>query len=81
MGHARVCPRRRRGVVVSRYDILVDGERAARLTSDDGARAWIAKYREDHVEDDPSAVHLQILQRGALAWLVGGRLVDRERFL
>jgi hypothetical protein len=26
-------------------------------------------------------VHLQILERGALAWLVGGKLVDRERFL
>jgi hypothetical protein len=26
-------------------------------------------------------VHLQILERGALAWLTGGKLVDRERFL
>ena len=63
------------------YTILLDGERVARLSSDESVRAWIAKYREDHVEDDPSAVHLKILERGEFAWLGGGRLVDRERFL
>ncbi|TML58700.1 MAG: hypothetical protein E6G18_10480 [Actinobacteria bacterium] len=63
------------------YAILLDGERVAHMSSDEAVRAWIAKYREDHAEDDPSAVHLQILERGALAWLVGGKLVDRERFL
>jgi len=62
------------------YVILVDGERVAGMSSDDAVRAWIAKYREDHAEDDPAAAHIQILERGALAWLVGGKLVDRERF-
>ena len=63
------------------YAIFLDGEPVARMSSDESVRAWIANYREDHAEDDPSAVHLQILERGALAWLVGGKLVDRERFL
>ena len=63
------------------YTILLDGERVARLSSDESVRAWIAKYCEDHAEDDPSAVHLQIIERGTLAWLGGGKLVDRERFL
>lgn len=63
------------------YAILLDGERVARLNAEDDVRAWIAKYRDDHREDDPSAAHLQILERGPLAWLTGGRLVDRKRFL
>lgn len=62
------------------YAVLLDGERVAQLSSDEAVRAWIATYREHHAEDDPSAVHLQILERGPLAWLVGGKLVDRERF-
>lgn len=81
MGRARLCPRRRRGVAASHYDILVDGERAARLGSADDVHAWVAKYRDDHAEDDPSAAHLQILERGTLGWLTGGRLVDSKRFL
>jgi hypothetical protein len=63
------------------YAILLDGERVARVSSDDAVRDWIAKYREDNAEDDPAATHLQILERGTLAWLVGGKLVDRDRFL
>jgi hypothetical protein len=63
------------------YAILLDGERVARANSDDAVRAWIEKYREDHSEDDPAAAHVQILERGPLAWLIGGKLVDRERFL
>ena len=63
------------------YAILLDGERVAHMSSDEAVRAWIAKYREDHADDDPRAVHLQILERGALAWLMGGKLLDRERFL
>jgi hypothetical protein len=63
------------------YAILVDGERAARVDTEDDVRAWIAKYREDHAEDDPAGAHLQILERGAFAWLSGGKLVDRDRFL
>jgi hypothetical protein len=63
------------------YAILLDGERVVSVSSDDAVRAWIAKYREDHADDDPAAAHLQILERGTLAWLTGGKLVDRERFL
>jgi hypothetical protein len=62
------------------YAILVDGEHAARVGSEDDVRAWIARYREDHQEDDPAAAHVQILKRGRLAWLTGGQLVPREEF-
>jgi hypothetical protein len=63
------------------YALLVDGERVNRVKTEDEVRAWLAKYREEHAEDDPSAAHVQIIERGALAWLTGGKLVDRLRFL
>jgi Fe-S-cluster formation regulator IscX/YfhJ len=63
------------------YAILVDGERVAHAKSQGEVHDWIVKYREEHTEDDPGAAHVQILERGALAWLTGGRLVDRQRFL
>ncbi len=63
------------------YAILLDGERVASIDSDSEVRVWIAKYREDHTDDDPAAAHVQIVERGALAWLTGGKLIDRERFL
>ncbi|MGZ4372106.1 MAG: hypothetical protein ACXVRZ_11475 [Gaiellaceae bacterium] len=63
------------------YTILLDGERVASIDSDSAVRAWIARYREDHADDDPAAAHVQILERGAFAWLTGGKLIDRERFL
>jgi hypothetical protein len=65
---------------LTNYAILVDGEHVARVGSEDDVRAWIAKYREEHQEDDPAAAHLQILERHALSWLTGGKLLDRERF-
>jgi hypothetical protein len=66
---------------MANYALLVDGERVARADSADDVRAWLVQYRADHQEDDPSAAHVQILERGSLAWLTGGKLVDRERFL
>jgi hypothetical protein len=63
------------------YALLVDGERVGRAGSEDDVRAWLVKYREEHAEDDPAATHVQIVERGALAWLTGGKLVDRKRFL
>jgi hypothetical protein len=63
------------------YTILLDGERVASIDSDSAVRVWLAKYREDHADDDPAAAHVQILERGAFAWLTGGKLIDRERFL
>jgi hypothetical protein len=64
-----------------KFDLLVDGERQTRVESEDEVRAWLARYREEHVEDDPSAAHVQVLRRGALGWLTGGRLEPREQFL
>jgi hypothetical protein len=66
---------------MARYDVLIDGTRVSRVGSADELRAFLAKYREDHRQDDPDAVHVQILERRPLAWLVGGKLVGRERFL
>jgi hypothetical protein len=63
------------------YALLVDGERVERVNTQDEVRAWLATYREQHAEDDPSAAHVQILERGAFAWLTGGKLVDRLKFL
>ncbi|MDX6413364.1 MAG: hypothetical protein QOH23_774 [Gaiellaceae bacterium] len=63
-----------------RYSMLVDGERVGRLDSEDEVRSWIAKYRDEHAEDDPDAVHVQVVQQGSLGWLTGGKLLDRERF-
>jgi len=62
------------------YAILVDGERVARVKSDDEVRTWISEYREEHTEDDPAAAHVQILQQGAFWFINGGKLIDRERF-
>jgi hypothetical protein len=62
------------------YALLVDGERVSRANSQDDVRAWLTAYREEHAEDDPSAAHVQIIERGAFAWLTGGKLVDREQF-
>jgi hypothetical protein len=63
------------------YAILVDGERVTRAKTQDDVRAWIASYRQEHQDDDPGAAHVQVLERGSFAWLTGGQLVDRERFL
>ena len=44
-------------------------------------RAWLTKYRDEHAEDDPSAAHVQIIERGTLWWITGGKLRDRLQFL
>jgi hypothetical protein len=63
------------------YALLVDGERVERVNTEDEVRAWLTTYREQHAEDDPSAAHVQIIERGPFAWLSGGKLVDRLKFL
>jgi hypothetical protein len=63
-----------------RYSLLVAGQRVARLDTEDAVRSWITKYRDEHVEDDPDAAHVQVVQQGTLGWLTGGKLLDRERF-
>jgi hypothetical protein len=62
------------------YAVLVDGERVAKVASEDDVRSWLTKYREEHSEDDPGAAHVQIIERGRLAWLKGGKLLDRREF-
>jgi hypothetical protein len=66
---------------VASYRLLVDGERVAQVESEDELRGWLAQYRQEHADDDPSAVHVQIIERGRFAWLTGGKLVDRTQFL
>ncbi len=63
------------------YALLVDGERVAKVATRDDVRAWLETYREEHVDDDPAAAHVQIIERGPLSWLTGGKLVDRLQFL
>jgi len=66
---------------MAKYALLVDGERVAQVESEDDVRSWLARYRAEHTEDDPSGAHVQIIERGALWWITGGKLVDRLRFL
>jgi hypothetical protein len=66
---------------VAKYDLLVDGEKQHRAGSAAEVRDWLRSYRAEHQEDDPDAVHVQVRELTPLAWLTGGRLVDREAFL
>ena len=59
-----------------RYNVLVDGERVARFRSEDEIREWVAQYRSEHVQDDPDATHVQVVE----LHLMGGRLLGIERF-
>jgi len=61
---------------VSRYDVMVDGERAARVKSEDEVRVWIARYREEHQQNDPDATHVQVIK----VRLFGGTMIPREQF-
>jgi len=55
---------------------MIDGERAARVSSEDEVRTWVARYREEHAEDDPHATHVQIVR----VRLFGGSLESLDRF-
>jgi hypothetical protein len=66
---------------VPKFDLLVDGERKARVESEQQVREWLGRYTEEHRGDDPSATHVQIIRRGSLAWITGGQMVPREKFL
>ena len=63
-----------------KYEVLVDGRGVARLEGDDAVRGWLARYRDEHTEDDPDAAHVQVRELPRLAWLTGGKLVDGEQF-
>jgi hypothetical protein len=66
---------------VAKYELLVDGASRWRAKDDDDVRRWLVEYREEHVDDDPDAVHVQIRKLGTWSWLTGGTMVDREDFL
>jgi len=66
---------------VPKYDLLVDGDRSARVGSEQEVRDWLVRYREEHREDDPDAAHVLVLERTPFAFLTGGRLLDRELFV
>lgn len=66
---------------MAKYELLVDGEREARVSSAAEVREWLRDYRTEHADDDPEAAHVQVRQITALAWLTGGRLLDRDEFL
>jgi hypothetical protein len=55
---------------------MVDGERAARVKSEDEVRVWIARYREEHQQNDPDATHVQVIK----VRLFGGTMIPREQF-
>ena len=59
-----------------KFDVMVDGERAVRVKSEDEVRAWIARYREEHTQDDPDATHVQVIK----VKLMGGTMIPREQF-
>jgi hypothetical protein len=66
---------------VARYELLVDGRSRWRAKDDGDVCTWLAEYREEHVDDDPDATHVQIRKLGPWSWLTGGTMVERERFL
>ena len=66
---------------VAKYEFLVDGRSRWKATSEDDARAWLREYRDEHVNDDPDAVHVQIRKLSPWSWLTGGTIVDREQLL
>jgi hypothetical protein len=59
-----------------KFELRVDGERASRVDGEDAVRDWIARYRDEHAEDDPAAAHVQVIRLR----LLGGTLVPREHF-
>jgi hypothetical protein len=66
---------------VAKFELLVDGRSRWKATSEDDARAWLREYRDEHAQDDPDAVHVQVRKLGPLSWLTGGTMIDREEFL
>jgi hypothetical protein len=66
---------------VPKYELLVDGRARWRAKDDDDLRTWLAEYREEHADDDPDAVHVQVRKLGPWSWLTGGAIVDRDAFL
>ncbi len=66
---------------MAKFELLIDGRGRWRAKSDADVREWLRDYREEHADDDPDAVHVQIRQLSAWSWLTGGTIVPREPFL
>jgi hypothetical protein len=64
-----------------RYELLIDGRRSWKASSEEDVRTWLREYCAGHAGDDPDAVHVQIRELTRWSWLTGGTLVPRERFL
>ena len=64
-----------------RYELLVDGRSRWRAKDEDDVRSWLREYREEHVNDDPDAAHVQVRRLSRWSWLTGGTIVDRDEFL
>jgi hypothetical protein len=66
---------------VAKYQLLIDGRSRWTAKSDDEVCEWLREYREEHVEDDPDAAHVQIRKLGPWSWLTGGSIVSAAPFL
>jgi hypothetical protein len=66
---------------VAKFELLVDGRSRWKAKSEDDAREWLREYREEHADDDPDAVHVQVRKLSPFSWLTGGTVVDRESLL
>ena len=66
---------------MARYELLVDGRRRWKANDENDARTWMREYREEHAEDDPDAVHVQVRKLSTWSWLTGGTMIDRDAFL
>lgn len=64
------------------YELLIDGRRRWKAATEDDVRRWLIEYRNEHLEDDPDATHVQVMQLSLLSWLTGGAtLVEPKTFL
>lgn len=66
---------------MARFELLIDGRSRWRAASEDDLRRWLREYCDEHAEDDPDAVHVQVRRLSSWSWLTGGKLVDRDGFL
>src|SRR5438105_4471688 len=45
---------------MAHYELLIDGRRRWKAATEDDVRRWLIEYRDEHVEDDPDATHVQV---------------------
>lgn len=66
---------------MAKYELLVDGRSRWKAKSENDARVWLREYCEEHAQDDPDAVHVQVRKLSPWSWLTGGTMMDREDLL